>query len=222
MDSTQAKLLHAAGEVFSEKGFEAATVREICRRADVQNIASVNYYFGDKERLYQAAVKQAFHGGDPDRVPPVWPDGTLPADKMRDFIGKVMLGLVGTDRPAWHFHLMARELAQPSHGGEAFVRDFAQPHFKTLLTILGEMKPDMPEVKKHLTAFSIIGQCVHHRCCRNINAMMVGEEEIRTYSAELLADHIVDFTLAALGQDVPFGETRHELDRVEDAHRGSQ
>ena len=50
-ESTRARLLETAGEVFAEKGYEAATVREICEKAGV-NLAAVNYYFGGKELLY--------------------------------------------------------------------------------------------------------------------------------------------------------------------------
>ena len=32
-DATREKLLEAAGRVFADRGYEAATVREICRRA---------------------------------------------------------------------------------------------------------------------------------------------------------------------------------------------
>ena len=55
---TREKVLCAAGKIFADKGFKAATVREICQEAGV-NLASVNYYFGDKERLYIAAVRTA-------------------------------------------------------------------------------------------------------------------------------------------------------------------
>jgi AcrR family transcriptional regulator len=57
-DDTKNRLLEAAGQVFSEKGYELATVREICDRAEA-NVASVNYYFGDKQRLYTDAVREA-------------------------------------------------------------------------------------------------------------------------------------------------------------------
>ena len=72
MDATRDRLLMAAGEVFAEKGFDKATVREICQAANVQNIAAVNYYFGDKERLYIESVKRA-HQVQIDLVPlPKW------------------------------------------------------------------------------------------------------------------------------------------------------
>ncbi len=45
---TRQRLIEAVGEVFAERGFRAATVRDICQRAQA-NVAAVNYYFGDKE-----------------------------------------------------------------------------------------------------------------------------------------------------------------------------
>src|ERR1019366_7752468 len=57
-DPTRTKLLEAAGQVFAECGFHDATVREICSRAGA-NVASVNYYFGDKVELYEEVLRQA-------------------------------------------------------------------------------------------------------------------------------------------------------------------
>ncbi len=49
---TQGRLLHAASEIFAEKGFRESTVAEICELAKA-NIAAVNYHFGDKMNLYR-------------------------------------------------------------------------------------------------------------------------------------------------------------------------
>ena len=57
-DDTATRILDAAGPIFADKGFDRATVRDICQAAGV-NLAGVNYYFRDKERLYIEAVKQA-------------------------------------------------------------------------------------------------------------------------------------------------------------------
>ncbi len=47
----QERLLNAAEGLFSEHGFYHTSIREIAAVADC-NIASVNYYFGGKEKLY--------------------------------------------------------------------------------------------------------------------------------------------------------------------------
>src|SRR5713101_107359 len=84
-DATQGRVLEAAGQVFADKGFEGATVREICQKAGV-NIAAVNYYFRDKERLYIEAVKSACQR-PAQQVPfPDWPAGTPALVKLQDFI----------------------------------------------------------------------------------------------------------------------------------------
>ncbi|MFO0264418.1 MAG: TetR/AcrR family transcriptional regulator, partial [Planctomycetota bacterium] len=57
-ENTREKILMTAGPMFAQSGYQAVTVRDICDQAGV-NLASVNYYFGDKEHLYIEAVKLA-------------------------------------------------------------------------------------------------------------------------------------------------------------------
>jgi len=47
--------MNAAIELFAEKGFEGSSIRDIAASADV-NIAMINYYFGSKEKLFEALV----------------------------------------------------------------------------------------------------------------------------------------------------------------------
>lgn len=56
-EDTKAALLEAASEVFSEQGFEGATVRAIAKRAGVDP-AMVNHWFGGKDGLFAKAVLQ--------------------------------------------------------------------------------------------------------------------------------------------------------------------
>ena len=65
IDTTRERIADAAGEIFAERGFDGTTVRDICQRAGA-NIAAVNYYFGDKQRLYLEAL--ALYTGDLDAL----------------------------------------------------------------------------------------------------------------------------------------------------------
>ena len=204
MDQVQEKLLEIAGQVFAEKGFKSATVREICARAGV-NIASVNYYFGDKERLYIEAVKSA-HSCRIDLAPtPEWPTGTPATIKLRDFVRMMIRRMVQGDVPTWHFQLIMREMIEPSAACVELVRDTIRPMANLLLDIVSELAPEAPLEKKYMIGFSVVGQCFHYRVHRPINALLLGEENYRRLDADKIADHIADFTLAALGHGPPVG-----------------
>jgi AcrR family transcriptional regulator len=50
-------ILDVAERLFAEQGFEAVSVREISKAADI-NIAMVSYYFGSKEKLYEDVINR--------------------------------------------------------------------------------------------------------------------------------------------------------------------
>ena len=84
-DSTRKRILDAAGPIFAENGYQASTVRDICDQADV-NLAAVNYYFGDKERLYLETVKLARQNRAEEAPLPDWGEDTPTETKLRDFV----------------------------------------------------------------------------------------------------------------------------------------
>src|SRR3972149_7869691 len=51
-------LLEVAGELFSERGVNEVSLRELARAAGVTP-AMVHYYFGDKQGLYEALLARA-------------------------------------------------------------------------------------------------------------------------------------------------------------------
>lgn len=57
--TTRDRILAAALDVFAERGFDGARVRDIAERAGA-NLGLLTYYFTDKQQLWQAAVGSAF------------------------------------------------------------------------------------------------------------------------------------------------------------------
>jgi len=212
-DDTRQRLMEAAGEVFAAKGFQAATVRDICGRAEV-NLAAVNYHFGDKERLYVEAVKQAHCSGH-DEPPPDWTSETTPQVKLGDYIRRMLTRLLDPLRPAWHAKLMAREMIEPSETCLGVLEPYIRANHQMLDQILKELLPsDTSAVDRHLIGFSIIGQCLHFKIHKPIAAILVGDEELATYDVARLADHITRFSLAALGHEEPNHGVESRLPKV--------
>ena len=60
-EATRAAILEAAEEVFLEKGFGAAPMSEIARRADVTK-SLLHHHFGSKEGLWSAVKLRRFEG----------------------------------------------------------------------------------------------------------------------------------------------------------------
>jgi AcrR family transcriptional regulator len=194
------RLLLAAGREFAEKGYEAATVRDICLAAGV-NVAAVNYYFGDKHRLYIESVKHA-HRERVRQVPePDWPPGTSAARKHRDFIGNMIERMLGIGQPPWQVRLMLREVLQPTEACRELVEDYFRPHFELLVAILGELiGHTLPDAQLRRVALSVIGQCFLYRAAGDVVGMLVPADELASSQMPArLADHITAFTLAAVG-----------------------
>jgi AcrR family transcriptional regulator len=210
-DDPRLRLLEAAGEEFAEKGFKAATVKAITDRAGA-NIAAVNYYFRDKEGLYVETVKAACCGQSLEFPLPDWPPGTPPAVKLADFIRAEVHHLVDSRSRPWHRQLMMLELARPTPACAELVRDVIRPRAEVIGGILRELLPHLPRPRRTLIAHSIIGQCVFHRLAQPIVSLLVGEEEYRSYDADRLADHITEFSLAAIGLRPALGRKRAAAD----------
>jgi len=200
VDDTKQRILDAAGRIFAERGFQTATVREICSAAGC-NLAAVNYHFGDKERLYIEAVKQAHHRRLQDVPAPVFPNGTPAEEQLRAFTEALLVRMLADDEAPWHSQLMLRELFQPTAACEQWVREYIRPQFQMLLGILGQLLPEsVPMARRRLLAFSVVGQCMHYKVAAPVIRLLVDEAEYRTLQPAPLARHICDVTLAAVRQ----------------------
>ena len=119
------RLLAAAEAVFAEKGFDAASIREISTEAEV-NLASIKYYFGDKEGLYIEAVKYAHQCTSAEGPLPEFPAGLKAVDKLKLFIREMVSRMHGPARPS-SMKLMMREMAHPGKAAHVVVQEFIQP-----------------------------------------------------------------------------------------------
>jgi TetR/AcrR family transcriptional regulator, regulator of cefoperazone and chloramphenicol sensitivity len=194
---TRQRILEAAGEVFAEQGFRAATVREICRRAEA-NVAAVNYHFGDKETLYAEVLKYA-HACAMAHVPSAPAPDATPEQRLRGFVHAMVRGFLGEGRPAWHAKLMTREIAEPTGMLEVIVEGNVRPRFMLVKSIIQDLlggRGTDDELRR--CAWSVVGQCFFYRFGFPVLKRL--HPPLKYDEAEIaqIADHIANFSLGAI------------------------
>jgi len=198
--STRERLLEAAGEVFAQRGFREATVREIVGRAGA-NLNAVNYHFGDKRGLYEAVIEYAHHWEEEvDDVRPEAADDLAAEERLRAFVLSVVRRSFGGGHQAWRPRLMANEMAEPTGALDKVVERFFRPRFNLLVSIVRDLVgEDVPLENVQLYAQSIIGQCIHFNKGRPIIMRLIPHMTYSPADLEALADHITRFSLDAIG-----------------------
>jgi len=190
------RLLEAAGEVFGEVGYKAATVREITGRAGM-NVAAVNYYFRDKEELYSAVLLHAQRCASESSW--VASGGDSAEARLRDFIGGMLRHLLDPLRPAWHSRVMAREMAMPTRMLGELIEEGFRPKAEMLAGILRELTDGrLSDEDLDRAGASIIAQCVFYRQNRPVVLHLYPELLGDGDPIGRLAAHIADFSLGGL------------------------
>ncbi|MBI4378717.1 MAG: CerR family C-terminal domain-containing protein [Nitrospinae bacterium] len=195
---TPERLLEAAGEVFAEKGFRNATIRDICKRAGA-NIAAVNYHFGDKEHLYIEVIKYAHRTLVKYQTDLGLDDNASAEERLKAFIMSFLLRIHEDGSPAWHGKLMLRELTEPTRALDTFVEDTIRPQFNLLNSIVKEVIGNEATIQEvRASSFSIIGQCLFYFHAMPVINRLVPQQKFKVKDIERLAEHISRFSLTAL------------------------
>lgn len=175
--STAARLIDVAGPIFAAKGPDA-TVREICKEANC-SVAAVNYYFGDKSKLYLKCVQAACERKK--KLFPL-PDITSNEDAselLRKFLRTFTSRMAAKANLSWHNTLMLREVIAPSEGvaemlSASFGRDFKS--LEDVLSFLLGPEYDSESVRRDL-AMQIVARCMFLRTGVNLRSILALNSE---------------------------------------------
>ena len=197
-DPTRAKLVEAAMEIFAERGYHAATVREICVRAGV-NIASVNYHFRDKLGLYTEVLRQIASAAGHTVVREIFKRDAPPEEQLRAVILAIFQGVYSHDRPALPFRLMRHELVEATPALTQVVDEVIRPNYDRLRATVGAiagLPPDHDTTR--LCAQSIIGQIMFYPHAGPVLARLWPQLKMTRERIRQIATHVADFSLAYL------------------------
>lgn len=200
---TRERLIEAAGEVFAERGFRDATVREICTKAGA-NIAAINYHFRDKSGLYLVVLKSAHERAE--RAFPFVFDGKpveeAPArDQLRAFVVITLQRLMDPGKPTWHWRLMVREMVDPTPALDELVAQSIRPKRDLIVSIVrGVVGESVPQDVVEACARSVIGQIFFHKNNRAVIERLFPNVSFDEVGQRAIGEHIARFSLAALDQ----------------------
>ena len=193
---TRRRLLNAACEIFAEKGYRNAKVVEICERARA-NVASVNYYFGNKASLYAETWRYTFQQFE-KRIFWESEDGS-PQERLRAHILTLMKNFNLKGKMGYFIRLYLMEIANPTGLIQDAWRELIAPKRKKLHDIIRELiGPDTDEQSVLFCELSIASQCRILLTIKHIDLEYLLGQPLEPELIQRLADHIVEFSLAGI------------------------
>lgn len=196
------RLLDAAEELFCEHGFEGASIRDIAAAAKC-NIASVNYYFGGKEKLYEEVWRRHLITMRVARLASIdkvmSQDEGVPRleDLLLSYANAFIEPLVGENRRGWFIKLMSREMIDRHLPPNMFIEEMIIPVMTALQEALVKTCPGLEESKARLAILSVVGQLIH-----TVGAETMFEQtdspDIPKFELTEVVNHIVEFSAAGI------------------------
>lgn len=198
------RLLVAASEQFAQHGYSLTRVRDIVRDAEV-NLASVNYYFGGKEGLYAATLKEL---ADKRRAEtPGSENAAAPGSAENALYQQVLLILrrfVDGERTSSPLgRILAHEAMNPTHYFDKLITEIIRPEIEKLSEIVGRLAGSgADEAAITRSAMSVMGQCLFYLFSRGMLNRAYPRFVPNSDNCETLARHITGFSLMGIAVHV--------------------
>jgi AcrR family transcriptional regulator len=182
------RLMEEATRIFADKGFAKASTREICQAAGV-NVASIHYYFGDKEGLYRAVLLRPIEALTSEFAN--FDDPALPLDEalhclMGAFFSPFGQGVEGDAHAEHGMRLHLREMVEPSAAYKELIAQHIQPHHQRVVGLLARHVgvPGAEDDALHQLAFAVLAMVQDYCLSRefmNVLApdLLNGEQAVR-------------------------------------------
>jgi len=196
------RLLDAAEELFCEHGFEGTSIRDIAAIAKC-NIASVNYYFGGKEKLYEEVWRRHLIPMRDARIISInkvmsQSESQPELEDLLEAFADAFIGQMVDDNRTRQFGiLMAREWIDRRLPAHMFLDDVIKPTLSAMHKALVKTCPGLDESKVPLVVLSIAGQLVQ---VAHIKAIFEqgNKTDLPMFDLTEAIEHIVKFSAAGI------------------------
>jgi TetR/AcrR family transcriptional regulator, regulator of cefoperazone and chloramphenicol sensitivity len=222
-ERARTRLIAEAARIFAEKGYAAASTREICVAASL-NVAAIHYHFGGKEGLYREVLlgpirhlTGQFDGFD---------DPALPLDQaLRRMLGAFVGVAAGAGagaaackaadaQAAQGLRLHLREMVEPSPVYAAAVAQHIVPHHQAMARLLARhVGLDNPDDDTHRLAFALVAMAHDYCMSREFMNILAPRLLDRPDALARALERLVDWGMALVAHE----RKRHGLQPTPDA-----
>ena len=140
MTPTKEKLLASATQLFAERGFNGVSTRDLVTISMV-NLCSINYYFGSKQKLYDAVIDNIVNNVKENLVSKIdeYKKQNIPAiDKITFIIGEFFDYLFSNKISNSMVMILFRELLNTTSGGDRIYNEIMEPLKKNFTSLIAE------------------------------------------------------------------------------------
>jgi len=193
------RLLKAGEEVFARAGYHHATIREICRNANV-NIAMINYHFGGKASLYKAVLEHSVSQSMRTFVPLSEPGKTAcPEKQLHEFVLSVLSRALDARAASPTEQMIEWELTYPTFALSTVVDNVLRPRADQGNALIRQLMGNQAtEDEVHWIRQSVVAQCLHYRYNRHLLHRLYPGHTFGPEEIPVLARHITRFSLAGI------------------------
>lgn len=193
--NARSRLIAAALKLFAEKGYKAASTRDICEAAEA-NISAIRYYFGDKAGLYRAAFIEPM--GEQSCMLSV---DSFEGMFLREALNRLFKDFLAPMKKSEELKLVVklhyREMLEPTGAWQEVIDAEIKPQHAALVSLfkqhfgLSAIDEDL-----HRLAFAVIGMAVHYYVGQDV-VMNISPQIMQTEEAvDILIDRLTGYAVS--------------------------
>jgi TetR/AcrR family transcriptional regulator, regulator of cefoperazone and chloramphenicol sensitivity len=198
---TRERLIAVACEVFAQKGFQAATTREICDAAE-SNMAAIHYHFGDKAGLYKAVLVQPLNNFIGMSAGFDVADTSFEKRMRALYAG--LLGPMQSQDPmfAQHMRLHFREMLEPTGAAQELIESAFLPFFTQVATMVSkELGKTAVDDDTYRLTFAMIGMGMDFYTSQQCSAVLAPNLVNSPEQVSVLIDRLAGYACGMLSHE---------------------
>lgn len=135
---TKAKIIEAAGRLFTQRGFKGVTVRDIAKEANV-HLGALNYHFRTKNALYREVLLDACRSSVLSEKNQEILNKLEPENALFQIIKGTLDLHRNQDNSHWRNAILSRECWSPSEVFEEITKKYFKPQSEFVVSIIGKI-----------------------------------------------------------------------------------